>query len=80
MEGVIEKAGFEVDVTREDCLGKRSSFFKCVTENKNELTKNMTNDQWKNYYNSVNKIQVDCYAENGLEKCLPFYSLTDIKY
>ena len=80
MESVIEKAGFEVDVTMEDCLGKRNKFFECVTEKKNELTKSSTNEEWKNYSDNVNKIQVDCFAENGLSKCSPFFSLTDIKY
>ena len=80
MESVIEKAGFEVDITREDCLGKRSKFFQCVVEKKNELTKSMTNEDWINYSSKVNKIQIDCHAEKGLAKCLPFFSLTDIKY
>ena len=80
MESAIEKAGFEVDVTREDCLGKRTKFYQCVVEGKNELTKSLSNDDWKNYYGRVNKIQIDCFAEKGLDKCAAFFSITDIKY
>jgi len=78
MESAIERAGFEVDVTLEDCMGKRTKFYQCVVEKKNELTKSLDNEGWRNYYNSVNKIQVDCFQ--GLDKCQPFFSLTDIKY
>ncbi len=80
MESAIEKAGFEVDVTREDCLAKKGKFFQCVTEKKNELTKSMTNEDWRNYANQVNKIQFDCFAEKGLDKCQAFFTLADIKY
>jgi hypothetical protein len=80
MEGAIEKLGFEVDVTREDCLGKRSQFFQCVIERKNDLTKTIKNEDWINYGNLVNKIQLDCFGEKGLEKCRSFFTLADIKY
>ena len=80
MEATIEKAGFEVDVTREDCLDKRTKFYQCVVEKKNELTKSLSNEEWKNYASRVNKIQFDCFGEKGLGKCEAFYRLTDIKY
>ena len=80
MEASIEKAGFEVDVTLEDCVGKRNNFFKCVTEKKNELTKSLTNEEWSSYGDRVNKIQIDCFAEKGLNKCAPFFDLGSIKY
>lgn len=80
MEAEIEKHGFEVDITRDDCVAKRTNFFKCVVEKKNELTKTLTDAEWINYSNRVNKIQLDCFAEKGLVKCQGFFNLADIKY
>jgi hypothetical protein len=80
MESLIEKAGFEVDITREECVTKRTQFYKCVVEKKNELTSTIAKDQWKNYNNNVNKIQFDCFAAKGLKKCEAFFMLTDYKY
>lgn len=80
MEAQIEKAGFEVDITREDCLKKRSNFFHCVIDKKRELTKNLTNEQWRHYTDEVTKIQFDCFAANGMAKCETFFQITDYKY
>ena len=80
MEAEIQKHGFEVDITREECIGKRTKFYQCVVEKKNELTKSLTDAEWINYGNKVNKIQFDCFSEKGLEKCQGFFTLADIKY
>lgn len=80
MESQIEKAGFEVDITKDECVKKRSNFFSCVVEKKNELTNTLERDQWKNYADLVTKIQFDCFAEKGLAKCETFFQLTDYKY
>jgi len=80
MEAILESKGIEVDVTREDCIKKRNQFFECVVEKKNELTKNATNEQWLKLSHSFNKIQIDCFAQKGTEKCNSFYSFEDIKY
>lgn len=80
MEAEIERAGFEVDVTREDCIKKRNQFFRCVVDKKKELSDSLAEEQWKNFADHVNKIQFDCAAEKGLAKCEAFFYITDIKY
>jgi hypothetical protein len=80
MEAILESKGIEVDVTREDCIKKRNQFFECVVEKKNELSKNATNEQWLKLSDSFNKIQIECFAQKGTEKCNSFYSFEDIKY
>jgi hypothetical protein len=76
----LEKFNYEQDITKEECIDKRNSFFKCVIEKKNELTKGMTNENWKNYNNLVNTIALKCFDEKGLKKCGSYFNFYDITY
>jgi hypothetical protein len=80
MEALFEQKGIEVDITRDDCMKKKSNFYQCVVERKNELTKTLNNDEFLRYAERVNKIQIDCFSEKGTPKCNTFYTFTDIKY
>ena len=44
-------------ITIEECQNIKKSFYACVIEKKNELTKTLPNDQWRNYINQFDLIQ-----------------------
>lgn len=80
MEQILQKEGYELDITRDECIEKRTGFYKCVIEKKNELTKSATNEDWKNYNNTVKSIGFKCFEEKGLKKCQSYFNFYDINY
>ena len=80
MEAILKENNYDLDITREECIEKRSGFFKCVLEKKAELTKTLSNEEWNSYNNRVHKISFDCYQEKGLKKCESYFNFYDINY
>ena len=40
----------------------------------------MTDNEWPNYTDLVNKINLKCYEDLGMKKCENFFDLSDLKY
>ena len=63
-----------------ECNDKKKAFYECVITQKNELTKNMSANEWQNYKYKVHDIESSCFKEGGMSDCESYYSLYDIKY
>lgn len=80
MEAILEKKNFEVDITRDECLEKKKSFFSCFIQQKAELTDTISSNEWSNYHQKVYNISRQCYEDKGLKKCKAFFNFQDINY
>ena len=80
MESIITQRNYEVDVTKDDCLEKKKTFFSCVIEKKTEMTEALQDNEWNNHHTKVYKISRQCFDDNGLKECKPFFSFSDISY
>jgi hypothetical protein len=67
-------------ISLEECQGIKKSFFSCVLEKKTELSQSLPNDQWKNYLNQVDNIQLNCANETQVKNCSNYFSFYDINY
>ena len=62
----------------EDCVGRRTEFYKCVIEKKNELTKSISD--WTTYRNQVRGFSQECFESNSLADCSNYFSIAEINY
>lgn len=67
----------EVD-SIEGCNSRRKTYFGCLIEKKNELTKTISD--FKDYKSEVSKLQNECYESNTLASCESYFSKYDLRY
>ena len=66
--------------TIEECQIIKKGFYACVIDKKNEMTKTLPNDQWKNYLNQFDIVQLNCAADTQVKNCSHYFSFYDINY